>query len=172
MLVTRHPHMAEQARMIRAHGSKIKYFNELIGLNSRLDEVQASILRVKLPLLGEWNERRREAAAWYGELLADIPGIQCPVVRKESHHVYHQYTIKVSDGRRDELQDALEVAGIGTAVYYPLAVHRLPVYEELGLQRLVAEQLSSEVLSLPMGPYLQREEQEWVAIQIRRVMGE
>ncbi|WP_138494499.1 DegT/DnrJ/EryC1/StrS family aminotransferase [Paenibacillus pinistramenti] len=166
MLVTSDAGLAGKARMLRAHGSIKKYYNELIGLNSRLDEIQAAILRVKLPYAAEWNERRRRAAALYGKLLGEIPGLVCPVESAGAKHVYHQYTIRVMDGRRDGLQAALEETGIGTAVYYPVPVHRLPVYADMGVQLPAAEQLSREVLSLPIGPYLDAETQLFIAGKI------
>ncbi|ANS77352.1 erythromycin biosynthesis sensory transduction protein eryC1 [Paenibacillus yonginensis] len=163
LLVTNDADLAEKARMLRAHGSRIKYYNEMIGFNSRLDEMQAAILRVKLPYTAEWNERRRRAASLYNKLLGDIPELQCPAEAIGMKHVYHQYTLRVKKGRRDGLQAALEEAGISTAVYYPVPVHRLPVYAALKMSLPVAEQLANEVLSLPIGPYLDTETQLFIA---------
>ncbi|GGA33449.1 DegT/DnrJ/EryC1/StrS family aminotransferase [Paenibacillus physcomitrellae] len=166
LLVTNDADLAEKARMLRAHGSRIKYYNEMIGLNSRLDEMQAAILRVKLPYAAEWNERRRRAAALYNELLSDIPELQCPACAPGMKHVYHQYTLRVSKGLRDSLQAALDEAGISTAVYYPVPVHRLPVYASIKVSLPAAEQLADEVLSLPIGPYLDAETQLFIAGKI------
>ncbi|WP_223068709.1 DegT/DnrJ/EryC1/StrS family aminotransferase [Paenibacillus caui] len=166
MLVTNSGDIAEQATMLRAHGSKKKYYNELIGLNSRLDEIQAAFLRVKLPYIEKWNEDRRQAARVYRELLGQVSGLKCPVETERARHVFHQYTVRVMDGRRDELKSALDQAGIGTAVYYPLPVHKLPVYEAMQAHMPVAEQLSGEVLSLPIGPHMEAETQAYIARKI------
>ncbi|GJM69118.1 hypothetical protein HMSSN036_13340 [Paenibacillus macerans] len=115
--------------MLRTHGSKRKYYNERIGFNSRLDELQAAILRVKLPHVDARNEQRRLAADRYGELLHGLDGLILPEECAGGvKHVYHQYTIRVLNGKRDELKAALAAAGISTIVYYPLPVHKLPVY--------------------------------------------
>ncbi|WP_068782977.1 DegT/DnrJ/EryC1/StrS family aminotransferase [Paenibacillus phocaensis] len=172
LLVTDDPGLAEAAAMLRTHGSKRKYYNERIGFNSRLDEIQAAILRVKLPYIDGWNEARRQAAARYRELLRDIPGLQLPDdVPAGDTQVFHQYTVRVLNGRRDALQAGLAEAGISSIVYYPLPVHRLPVYAERGLIFPLAERLSQEVLSLPIWPQISAEVQERIAGQVRRLMG-
>jgi dTDP-4-amino-4,6-dideoxygalactose transaminase len=146
--------VAEKARMLRVHGSRRKYYNEAVGYNSRLDALQAALLRVKLPRVDTWNEARRQVALRYNELLSDIPGLVLPGV--SPGHVFHQYTVRIP-GRRDEVQRALEAQGIGTMVYYPVPLHRLPVYAHIGLSLPQAERASEEVLSLPMGPALDAE---------------
>jgi dTDP-4-amino-4,6-dideoxygalactose transaminase len=140
--------------MLRAHGSRRKYYNEAVGYNSRLDALQAALLRVKLPRVDAWNEARRQVALRYNELLSDIPGLVLPEV--SPGHVFHQYTVRIP-GRRDEVQRALEAQGIGTMVYYPVPLHRLPVYAHMGLSLPEAERAAQEVLSLPMGPALDLE---------------
>jgi dTDP-4-amino-4,6-dideoxygalactose transaminase len=159
--------LADRARMLRAHGSRKKYFNEEIGYNSRLDALQAAFLRAKLPHLDAWNGARRAAAARYRELLSGIPGLTLPVEREGAHHVYHQYTVRVGGGRRDALQAALAAAGVGTMVYYPKAVHQLPVYARPGLAFPEAEAASREVLSLPIWPRIPVAVQERVAAAVR-----
>ncbi|TDA64562.1 MAG: DegT/DnrJ/EryC1/StrS family aminotransferase [Clostridia bacterium] len=171
LIATNDDEMAEKARMLRVHGARQKYYNEVIGYNSRLDEVQAAILRVKLPHIDEWNEGRRQAARRYNELLKDIPGIVTPFEDPNARHVYHQYTIRVQDDRRDELKSHLAENGIGTTVYYPVPVHQLPLYKELSPALLVAEQLAGEVLSLPIWPGVQEEVLEFVAGTVRAVIG-
>ncbi len=151
--------VAEAARMLRAHGAKKKYHNEIVGYNSRLDALQAAILRVKLPHIDEWNEGRREAARRYGALLDEVPGIATPREAPDRFHVYHQYTVRVMNGRRDELRERLAQAGIGTMVYYPVSVHRLPLYEGLGYRLPHAQRAEGEVLSLPIWPSLSPEVQ-------------
>jgi dTDP-4-amino-4,6-dideoxygalactose transaminase len=160
LVVTDDDNVAELARMLRAHGAKKKYHNEILGYNSRLDTIQAAILRVKLPYLDKWNEGRRRVAQTYQELLADVPGIVTPAII--DGHVFHQYTIRVLGGERDELAKRLNDAGVGTMIYYPISQDRLPVY--LGQYPVlpVSEALTGEVLSLPIWPELTRETQKGV----------
>lgn len=177
MLVTNRDNLAEQARMLRAHGSKQKYRNELIGFNSRLDELQAAILRVKLPYLTEWNESRRTVAKRYHTLLNEMGteasrrDLLLPLEQPAAYHVFHQYTLRVLHHRRDELKSKLAEAGISSTVYYPLPVHRLPVYEHLGIHLPVAESLAEEVLSIPMWPQLEESDQVYIAEQIIQALG-
>lgn len=167
LVVTKDPGLAELAAMLRTHGSKKKYYNELIGFNSRLDEIQAAILRVKLPYIDIWNEGRHQASGRYRQLLEGIEGIVLPVEEDYSKHVYHQYTIRVLHARRDELQTKLLAEGINTMIYYPLPVHQLPVYQSMNLSMPVAESLSSEVLSLPIWPQIEVSTQRYIADKIR-----
>ncbi|HLN62508.1 MAG TPA: DegT/DnrJ/EryC1/StrS family aminotransferase [Symbiobacteriaceae bacterium] len=169
LIATNDDAVADACRMLRSHGSRRKYYNETIGYNSRLDELQAAILRVKLPHLPEWNDRRRLVAARYRDLLGDLP-IHLPVEAPEVEHVYHQYTVRIPDGRRDAVHDALQAAGVGSMVYYPVPLHRLPVYAEMGCHLPEAERAAAEVLSLPMGPCLAPEEQDRVAGALRMAL--
>ncbi|MBB6733065.1 DegT/DnrJ/EryC1/StrS family aminotransferase [Cohnella zeiphila] len=166
LLATNDDEYAAKAAMLRAHGSKVKYHNEAVGFNSRLDELQAAILRLKLPRLEEWNESRRGAADVYRELLDGVPGIALPEAEEGTKHSFHQYTIRVLGGKRNEVQAALKRRGISTMVYYPIPVHRLPVYEALDVRLPTAERLAGEVLSLPLWPGMDREVQEHVASQL------
>ncbi|GGH32189.1 DegT/DnrJ/EryC1/StrS family aminotransferase [Paenibacillus segetis] len=170
LLVTNDQELAEKSAMLRTHGSKKKYYNELIGFNSRLDEIQAAILGVKLPHIDPWNEGRREAAARYRELLGDVEGIILPEEVSYSRHVYHQYTLRVLNGRRDELQAKLEENGISSMVYYPVPVHKLPVYESINASMSVAETLSFEVLSLPIWPQIEASTQQYIAGKIKEAL--
>jgi dTDP-4-amino-4,6-dideoxygalactose transaminase len=157
LLVTDDDDLAAVARMLRTHGGVAKYRNELVGYNSRLDELQAAVLRVKLPGLDRSNQRRREVAARYAARLRGIPGLGLPVERPGACHVYHQYTVRIGGGRRDELRRHLAEDGIATMVYYPVPIHRLPVYAHRAVAGLPhAEQAADEVLSLPMWPDLPR----------------
>lgn len=162
--------LAEKLMMLRVHGSKEKYYNETVGYNSRLDEIQAAILQVKLPYIEEANEGRRRAAHRYSELLKDIPGIITPYEDPNGKHVYHQYTIRVLDGRRDELKKRLAERGIGTMVYYPVPVHRLPIYKDRAPALPLAEQLAGEVLSLPIWPDIEEEIQRQVTEEIESLI--
>jgi dTDP-4-amino-4,6-dideoxygalactose transaminase len=159
LITTNDDRLAELARMLRTHGSKKKYHNELLGYNSRLDSLQAAILRVKLPHTDTWNEQRREVVRRYNQLLADVPGVITPEVT--DGHVFHQYTIRLS-ANRDEVQARLERQGISTMVYYPIPQDRLPVYHGQYPANPVSDRLARQVLSLPIWPSLSAECQERV----------
>ncbi|MCT7976495.1 DegT/DnrJ/EryC1/StrS family aminotransferase [Laspinema olomoucense] len=148
MIVTNDDHVAEVARMLRVHGAKKKYHNEVLGYNSRLDTLQAAILRVKLPYLEQWNEGRRKVAKTYNELLADVAGIITPEFA--DGHVFHQYTIRVVDGKREKVKGYLGEQGIGSMIYYPVAQDQLPVYQGQYPKIPVSDLLVTEVLSLPI----------------------
>jgi dTDP-4-amino-4,6-dideoxygalactose transaminase len=151
MIVTNSEAYSKHLRMLRNHGSPQKYFATEQGWNSRLDEIQAAILRVKLRHLDNWGAARRKNARSYSQLLKAIPGVVIPVEAPWAEHVYHQYTIRVAN--RDRVQSALTEQGIGTTVYYPTPMHLQPVfakfrYREGDLPQ--AEQAAKEVLSLPI----------------------
>ncbi len=161
MVTTNRKDLADRMRSLRAHGGRVKYHHEELGVNSRLDEVQAAILRVKLPHLGNWIARRRENAAWYGQNLAGL--VQTPSETPGTLHVYHQYTVRVEN--RDRLQKALNDAGIQTMVYYPVPLHLQEVHANLGLREgdfPHSEKAAREVLSLPMFPELHAVQREAV----------
>ncbi len=165
-MVTDDDQVAGTARMLRTHGSRRKYANELLGYNSRLDEIQAALLRVKLPHVEQWNLRRQAAAEHYTRLFEDAANIVTPA--SDSAHVFHQYTIRVGGDRRDQVQRELADAGIATAVYYPTPVHQLPAYVGFANQPLPrAEAAARIVLSLPIGPSLSEEDIELVAGKVR-----
>jgi len=154
LLATNDDHVAELARKLRTHGSLRRDCNEMIGYNSRLDEIQAAVLRVKLPHVEGWNSQRQTAAVTYRRLLADIAGVVPPLVEEYADHVFNQFTVRIIGRNRDAIQKALAQAGIGTNVYYSVPVHRLPVYADHHCHLPVAELAAREVLSLPMGPML------------------
>jgi dTDP-4-amino-4,6-dideoxygalactose transaminase len=162
MLTTDDDETAVMARMLRTHGSQKKYHNEVVGYNSRLDTLQAAILRVKLPHVSEWNEARRRAADTYNELLRHATHIATPYEDPSACHVYHQYTIRVLNGGRDQMQQSLREAGIETMIYYPIPIHRLPIYAGNASKLPVAEQAATEVLSLPIWPQITPEIQQRV----------
>jgi dTDP-4-amino-4,6-dideoxygalactose transaminase len=154
MVVTNNKEVADRVRLLRAHGQTAKYFSEEFGLNSRLDEIQAAVLRVKLKHLNEWTRLRQKRAAWYNSLLKDS-NVQTPYTAPDIGHVYNQYTIRSSC--RDELRDQLESKEIGTAVYYPVPFHLQKVFAYLGCQEggfPEAERACTEALSLPIYPEL------------------
>jgi len=154
-VVTNDDAVVDKVRTLRNYGSQVKYFNEYKGLNSRLDELQAAVLRIKLRHLDEWNSRRSKLASDLQNALYEIPGIAIPVEPHGFESCWHLYVIRTS--QRDRLQRALERQGIGTMIHYPVPPYRQKAYAELGLPRgtfPIADQLADEVLSLPMGPHL------------------
>jgi dTDP-4-amino-4,6-dideoxygalactose transaminase len=155
--------LADTARALRVHGSRRKYFNETVGYNSRLDELQAAILRVKLPHVEVWNAGRRRVAHGYARLLAGHDAIVLPSA--DEGHVFHQYTVRVPGRDRDRLQARLAEEGVETMVYYPVPCHRLKVYEQSHARVSCpnAERLCGEVLSLPIWAEMEPEVQEAVA---------
>lgn len=155
MIVTNDDQVAEVAQMLRVHGAKKKYHNEVLGYNSRLDTLQAAILRVKLPYLEQWNEGRRRVAKTYNELLADVAGIITPELA--DGHVFHQYTIRVLDGKREKVKEYLGEQGIGSMIYYPVPQDQLPVYQGQYPKMPVSDLLGTEVLSLPIWPEMESE---------------
>jgi len=170
LVTTNDPEVAAQARMLRSHGSKQKYHNEVVGYNSRLDEIQAAILRVKLTRIEESNRMRKEQAGRYDDLLGAISGVVVPALAAKATHVYHQYTIRVSHTLRASVQAALAELGIASVVYYPIPIHQLPVYTHLRVQALKAEQAAGEVLSLPLGRHVTPSIQEEIAQCIASVL--
>ena len=164
MVVTNSAETAARVRNLRNHGQTGKYISSEPGWNSRLDELQAAILRVKLTHLAEWQLARQAAAQQYTRLLAAAREVQTPAAPLECEHVFHQYTIRLK--KRDELQTFLSDRRIGSTVYYPLPLHLQPLYSSLGHKEgdfPAAEQAAREVLSLPMYPELAREQIERVA---------
>lgn len=171
MVVTEDDELAEKVRMLRVHGSKPKYYHHLVGTNSRLDALQAAILRAKLPHLSEWTAARQRLADRYDCLLGDLDGLIIPHRAPDRTHIFHQYTIRVLNGKRDALRAHLAEQGIATEVYYPLPLHLQPCFRHLGYREgelPESERASREVLSLPMFPELTEEELEYVAGEIKR----
>ncbi len=172
MVTTNDPVIAEKVGMLRNHGSKEKYYHLIPGFNSRLDSLQAAILRVKLRHLDEWIERRRRNAELYSQLLGEINGIETPYIAPKSNHVFNYYTIRLRKNRgdRDKLREYLLSQGIATAIYYPLSLHLQEVYKPLGHREgefPESEEAQREVLSLPMYPELATEQIEKIAALVR-----
>jgi len=172
MVVTRCEKLAYRISRLRVHGAGSQYMHEEIGINSRLDAIQAAILRVRLKHLEVWNEERRKAAARYNLLIAEKgleEWVAVPETEENNHHTYHQYVVRCK--RRDDLQEFLKGKGITTRVYYPVPLHMQKCFEYLGYKQgqfPVAEMLSKESLALPMFPEIKPEEQEWVVENIRQ----
>ena len=152
-VTTNDAELAKKLRTLRNYGSQQKYYNEVIGYNSRLDELQAAVLSVKLPRLMEWTGQRQEVAARYNEQLAGIPDLQLPVVAAGASHVYHLYVVRTSC--RDALQQYLTEQGIGTLIHYPIPPHLQQAYHFMNFKVgdfPIAEELATTCLSLPMWP--------------------
>lgn len=162
LIATDNDEIAEMARILRTHGSRKKYYNEVIGYNSRLDEMQAAILRVKLPRIDEANDLRRSVAHRYSRMLDGLPGLTLPRESPNGKHVYHQYTVRIGGERRDSVRQCLAEAEIGTMVYYPVPLHMLPVYEGRRFVLPQAERAAGEVLSLPIWPRMEERVQAQV----------
>lgn len=168
MVLTDDDGLAEKIRLLRVHGAKDKYRHVTLGVNSRLDGIQAAILRTKLPFLEYWNDQRRKLATRYGQGLHGIRGIRLPQEFPHSRHIYHQYTIRTE--QRDELKNFLAQAGIPTMVYYPRPLHLQPVFKNLNYHLgdlPEAERACQEVLSLPIYPELSKSDQSLVIKKIK-----
>ena len=172
MLATNDDRLADRLRKLRVHGAGTTYFHDEVGLNRRLDSLQAAILRVRLRHLEEWNEERRVIADRYRLLFAErdlLDLVHPPVELDGNYHIYHQYAPRVQD--RDALEAFLEAEGIGCRVYYPLSLHRQKCFAFLGYGAgdcPVSEQLSRETLALPIFPELTADEQIRIADAIAR----
>jgi dTDP-4-amino-4,6-dideoxygalactose transaminase len=160
--------LADALRMWRVHGSRERYIHETIGYNSRLDEIQAAVLRVKLRHVDEWNGERSRVAEHYGRALADIPGLKTPHVPEGYVHIFHQYVVRTSE--RDALKAFLDGKGIGSMIYYPIPLHLQTCFRFLGHKEgdfPESERAAAEVLALPVFAELREEEIEEVARAIR-----
>ncbi|HAG85630.1 MAG TPA: erythromycin biosynthesis sensory transduction protein eryC1 [Cyanobacteria bacterium UBA12227] len=169
LVVTNNDQVAEVARMLRVHGAKKKYHNEVLGYNSRLDTLQAAILRVKLPHIDAWNDGRRRVAKLYNELLANVDGIVIPELA--DGHVFHQYTIRILEGKRDAVQQYLAEQGISTMIYYPVPQDRLPVYKGQYEANPVSDLLAGEVLSLPIWSEMESQLIAHIVNTLKKIMG-
>lgn len=168
MITTNLNTIADRILALRNHGGKIRYYHEEIGLNSRLDEIQAAILRVKLPHIDTWNDRRREIAHRYNELLKDVEEVKTPVELEGTKCVYHQYTIQVP--MRDQLHEALKERDVMAMIYYPIPLHLQQLHSNLGYKEgdlPVTENLAKHVMSLPIFPELKPEQQDKVVEAIK-----
>lgn len=169
-LMTQDTALAERSQMIANHGQKIKYHHDDIGINSRLDTLQAAILNVKLKYLDHYAEARRKAAEYYYGSLQNISAITLPKREDYSTHVYHQFTIKIEDGSRTELKEHLQEKDIPSIVYYPTPLHLQKAYSNYGYYEgdfPVSEELSKKVLSLPIHTEMDNEQLEYITTIIK-----
>ncbi len=191
-ITTNDSRVADRIRALREHGMKVRYYHDEIGVTSRLDAIQAAILQIKLRYLDRWNQQRRDIADLYTQSLSAIPGIIPPKPLKGSLHVWHQYTLRLAlcgDQRRcletscsadssnkqcrNWLRERLQALGVSTMVYYPVPVHLQVAYQHLGFQPgqfPVTEQISHEVLSLPMFPELTIDQQQQVIYALKECL--
>jgi dTDP-4-amino-4,6-dideoxygalactose transaminase len=172
MITTHDPILAEKVRILRVHGSHPKYFHKWIGINSRLDSLQAAILLTKFRYLEEWTEERRRKAERYGEFLQDltlsVPGLKLPATQYRNRHIFNQYAIQVP--RRDALRQFLNQEGVGTEIYYPLPLHLQECYAFLNYHRgdlPVSERAADEILALPIFPELTEAQQMYVIDRVK-----
>ncbi len=167
MVVTNNDELHEKVRMIASHGSKVRYVHEILGMNSRLDALQAAILNVKLKYIDQWNNDRIKNAQLYSERLQNVPQVKTPVYEPYSKHIFHQFTLRVEN--RDGFQKFLNEKGIPTAIHYPIPLHLQPAfrgYAEAGTLP-EAEKAAKEVLSLPMHPDLTEDEINYITNSIK-----
>ena len=163
-VTTNDEELAKKVSVLRNYGSEKKYYNETIGYNMRLDELQAALLSVKLKYLDVWTKERQQIAAWYDEALKVNDDLILPVTAKEASHVYHLYVVRAI--RRDELQKYLHQQGIGTLIHYPIPPHLQNAYNHLGFKKRdfpVAEEIADTCLSLPIWPGMTNKEVDYIS---------
>lgn len=175
MILTSDDTLAEKLRLLRFHGSGGNYDYHLVGVCSRLDALQAAILNVKLPHLATWNEARRVNAAFYNEALVGIEDLVLPATRVGNVHTFHQYTVRVLNGRRTALKAFLAERGIASGIFYPVALHLAPAYTKrfggVSGDHPESERACAEVLSLPIFPELSEAQRVSVAESVRAFFG-
>jgi perosamine synthetase len=164
----------EKARMMRSHGSRVRYYHEMLGFNLRMTDISAAIGLAQMKRIDYYTERRIENADILNDKLRGIPGLITPTVKKGCRHVFHQYTVRITEEfgmPRDEVGRKLNEAGIGTSIYYPLTIHQQPFYKDLGYDEShpVAERLAKQVLSLPIHPSVTYEDLEFMGDAIWRL---
>jgi len=171
MMVTQDAALGERLRKLRTHGGAKQYHHDEVGTNSRLDTIQAAVLKVKLPHLDGWNAARRGHAAAYATAFADVTGVLPPVIDPANEHIFHQYTIRTP--RRDHVVERLKARGVGCAVYYPRPLHLQPCFAPLGYREgrfPEAERASREVVSLPIYPELTSGQRDEVVAAVREAL--
>lgn len=170
MILTNNKRLMSKIRLLKSHGAspKDKYFHLVQGINSRLDALQAAILRVKLKYLKKWTKQRQKIAKYYNQKLNKVGDIVTPEILADRTHIFHQYNIRTK--YRDELQKYLKQKGISTLVHYPLPMHLQPAFKYLGYKKddfLESEEAAKEILSLPIYPELRKEEQDFIVRKIK-----
>jgi dTDP-4-amino-4,6-dideoxygalactose transaminase len=173
LVTTADDELAEKVKMLRVHGAKTRYDHVTEGINSRLDEVQAALLRIKLRALKQFNEGRRAVAQSYNEGFAEVAALQTPKVSPHAYHVYHQYTLKVPPQLRETLQQGLAAQGIASMIYYPIPLHLQGMHQNLNYKVGAfpqTERVANEVLSLPIFPEMTAQEVERVIKAVKALL--
>jgi dTDP-4-amino-4,6-dideoxygalactose transaminase len=162
MLVTNDPQIAERARLFRSHGSPKTYQHVILGYNMRMTDLVAAVGLVQMDKLNDWNNIRRNNAAYLTEKLSTVKGVVTPKIRPDAEHVFHQYTVRIQD--RDNAAQKLRDKGVGVGIHYPTPIHKQPLYQDLGYkdELPVAELACLEVLSLPVHPSLTRDDLDYI----------
>lgn len=171
-IFTHHDQLAERLKMIVNHGMKVRYYHDDVGVNSRLDSIQAAILDIKLKHLNDYNAARRRAADYYSDNLKNTAGITPPYIAANSDHVFHQYTLRV-DHDRDRIVQSLKDKGIPTGVYYPVPLHQQKAYSYYGFKEgdfPITEKACKEVLSLPMHTELDTSTQDYIIESLKAAL--
>ena len=164
-IFTRSAIVADKMRMIANHGQSKRYYHDIVGCNSRLDSIQAAVLNVKIKHLSQYNEARRQAAAFYSNAFASNPKITTPLIADGNTHVFHQYTLILKDHNRDELVEQLALVGIPAMIYYPVPAHRQNMFSFLNLPAVdlpVTDWLTQRVISLPIHTELDQEQLNYI----------
>ncbi len=172
LVTTNRDDLGEKVRLLRTHGARPKYYHKLVGGNFRLDALQCALLRAKLPHLPSYCAARQENAAFYRAQLGGLHGVTLPGIAAGNDHIWNQFTLRIAGpGRRDALRTQLAAAGIGAEIYYPVPLHRQECFTHLPQVSLpVAEQLATEVISIPIFPELTATERAEVAATVRRIL--
>ncbi len=168
-IFTNDDELAKKLRSITNHGMTVRYYHDDIGVNSRLDTLQAAILRIKLKYLDQYNEARRSAAGFYDESFKGSPFISVPVRSPYSTHIFHQYTLKINNNRRDDLKKYLDSVKMPAMIYYPVPLHVQKAYSYLGYKEdgfPVTTSLSREVLSLPIHTELEKDQLDYIVLRV------
>ena len=169
MILTNDDEIARQLRMIRNQGMNQQYHHEVVGYNMRMMNIQAAIGNVQLDNLGDWTDQRIENAGFFNEQLSYV---KTPVTLKDCKHVYHQYTIRVPNGQRDQLANQLNEKGIGARIYYPSLIHKQPALQQYSHYELPeSDKATQEVMSLPVHPQLTQEERQYIVDTVNELCG-
>jgi len=168
-IMTNDADLSEKIRRIANHGQSTRYYHSTVGVNSRLDSIQAGILNIKLQYLNEFNKRRKELADFYETQLENLEDLILPANSSYSTHVYHQFTMKILNDRRDDLKEYLSENGIPSMIYYPVPLYRQEAYAEYysGEPQPITERLCKEVLSLPMHPNMEKDQAQYITDKVK-----
>ncbi|MBR2557940.1 MAG: DegT/DnrJ/EryC1/StrS family aminotransferase [Methanobrevibacter sp.] len=170
IITTDDPDLVETARMFRAHGARVRYHHDAIGYNFRMTDISAAIGLAQLNKIDEFNDKRIENAAYLNEGLQDVEGVVTPYCAEGSKHVYHQYTIRVEKGNRNDWVELINESGVGTGIHYPIPLYNQPVYGKLGIEGKCpnAELAADNVISLPVHPSLTKEDLDLVIEAVKK----